>query len=179
VNTNFAEAYYNLGAAYIDVHRVDEAIDAWSNAVRIRPDYYWAHEGLGFALYMKGDTTAALTHSLLALDGEPNRVSLLVLAASLMATSGDSSILRNGREAVLLAERATELTGGQDAAVLDTLSAAYAESGDMGKAIETEERALAVARGEGNPQRVNRLNAHLAKFKSGSPLRCPPDEDTL
>jgi tetratricopeptide (TPR) repeat protein len=179
VNASFAEAYYNLGAAYIDVHRVDEAIEAWSNAVRIRPDYYWAHEGLGFALYMKGDTTAALTHSLLALDGEPNRVSLLVLAASLMATSADSSILRNGREAVLLAERANELTGGQDAAVLDTLSAAYAESGDMGKAIETEERALAVARDEGNPQRLNRLNAHLAKFRSGSSLRCPPDEDTL
>ena len=179
VNSKFADAYYNLGAAYAGVRRLDEAIDAWSNAVLIRPDYYWAHEALSFAMYMKGDTTAALSHSLLALDREPDRVSVLVLAATLMATSADSPILRNGKQAVLMAERANQLTGGQDAAVLDTLSAAYAESGDMAKAIETEELALVAARREANEQRVDRINAHLAKFKSGSPLRCPPDEGTL
>ena len=47
------------------------------------------------------------------------------------------------------------------------------------ESILVVEDELAVARGEGNPQRLNRLNAHLAKFRSGSPLRCPPDEDTL
>ena len=178
VNSNFAEAYYNLGAAYAGVRHLDEAIGAWSDALRIRPDYYIAHEALSFAMYMKGDTTAALKHSLLALDGEPDRVSVLLLASTLLATSAES-ILRNGTEAVIFAERANQLTGGKDISALDTLSAAYAESGDLTKAIQTEELALLAARGEGNPQRIDRLNAHLAKFKSGSPLRCPPDDGTL
>ncbi|MFP5235402.1 MAG: tetratricopeptide repeat protein [Acidobacteriota bacterium] len=178
-NPNFSDAYYNLGTAYVGVHRLDEAIDAWSNAVRLRPDYYPAHEALGFAFYMRGDYTSALHHSLLALDGEPNRVSVLLLASTLMATAADAPILRNGKKAIELAERANELAGGQDAAVLDTLSAAYAESGNMEKAIETEEKALALARNAADAQHLNRLTAHLSRYKSGAPLRCPPDDGTL
>jgi tetratricopeptide (TPR) repeat protein len=179
IRTDSAEAFYNLGKAYIGVQRLNEAIDAWTNAVRIRPWYFEAHEGLGIAYYFTGDSKAALLHSRLALDGEPDRVSVLVLAASVMATEGNSSILRNGAEAVQLAERADQLSGGQDVSVLDTLSAAYAEGGHMEKAIETEERALSLAESAGGTGPIDRLKAHLAKYRAGFPLRCPPDEGTL
>jgi tetratricopeptide (TPR) repeat protein len=179
IRTDSAEAFYNLGKAYIGVQRLNEAIDAWTNAVRIRPGYFEAHEGLGIAYYFTGDSKAALLHSRLALDGEPDRVPVLVLAASVMATEGNSSILRNGAEAVQLAERADQLSGGQDVSVLDTLSAAYAEDGHMEKAIETEERALSLAESAGGTGPIDRLKAHLAKYRAGFPLRCPPDEGTL
>ena len=46
----------------------------------------------------------------------------------MMATDPDPSV-RNGSEAVRLAERAVQLTGAREPTLLDTLAAAYAEAG--------------------------------------------------
>lgn len=178
LHENFFEAYYNLGSAELKLHRLDEAIDALGNAVRIRPGYYQAQELLGFAFYVRGNSLEALTHLRLALDGEPERVSVLTLAASLMATSPEST-LRNGAEAVLLAERAVDLTKSADVAALDTLAAAYAEDGQFDKAKETVSRAIALEEKQGDAGRMERLKAHLAKYEAYQPLRVPDDEGTL
>jgi len=175
----FVDAYYNLGSALAHEHRLDEAIDAWQHAVRIRPSYYQAQEGLAFAYNIKGDCSSALNHARLALDEDPDRVSVLALAASLMSTCAEPAIVRNGTEAALLAERARQLTGGNDVSVLDTLSAAYAESGRFEEARTTEQRALALAQRQGDPVLIERLQSHLAAFAANRPLRCPPDDGTL
>ncbi|MHB9070257.1 MAG: tetratricopeptide repeat protein [Sedimentisphaerales bacterium] len=36
---NCAEAYYNLGKAYAKLGRCEDAIEAFSHAIRIKPDY--------------------------------------------------------------------------------------------------------------------------------------------
>jgi hypothetical protein len=100
------------------------------------------------------------------------------LAASLLATSEDA-LLRNGAEAVRLAERASQLTDRKDLAVLDTLSAAYAENARFNEAAETENEALSKASPETDPAIISRLNAHLQKFLSGKPLRETTDGGTL
>jgi len=64
--------------------------------------------------------------------------------AWLLATHPDAS-LRDGAQAVALAERAVQLTAGTDAGVLDTLAAAYAEAGRFDSAAATARRALAAA----------------------------------
>jgi tetratricopeptide (TPR) repeat protein len=178
VKPNFLEAYYDLGAAQMRAHDLDGAIEAWENAVRIYPGFFQGHEGLGFAYFMQGKSRDSLAHLRLALDGEPDRVSVLVLAASLMAISGDASI-RNGPEAVTLAERARELSQGQDAAVLDTLSAAYAETGRFDRAKEAVEQALALAAKQGDGELVARLKAHRAKYEGYKALREGVDQGTL
>ena len=177
-NPRFLEAWYSLGAAEMRERRVDEAIAAWEMAVRIYPGYSQGHEGLGFAYYIDGKPAQALKHLLLALDGEPERVSVLTLAASVMATSAEAAV-RNGPEAVTLAERARELSEGKDAAVLDTLGAAYAESGKFDRALEAEDAALALAQGQGDAGLLARLRAHRAKFEGYQALRDGVDEGTL
>jgi tetratricopeptide (TPR) repeat protein len=178
VNPDFVEAYYSLGAAQIREHNLDEAIAAWKESIRINPQFFEAHEALGFAFYVQGSYTDSLAHLLLALDGEPDRVSVLGMAASLMATSGDAAI-RNGPEAVILAERALDLTQGQDVSVLDTLSAAYAETGHFDRARGTVDRAIALAEKQGDAQLIERLKAHRAKYEALKPLRDPEDQGTL
>jgi tetratricopeptide (TPR) repeat protein len=91
---------------------------------------------------MKTDTPAAMKSyaQVLALDGD-SLESLNNLAWH-HATHPDSA-QRNGWRAVRYAERAKRITGGKNASVLDTLSAAYAEAGDFGKAIETVKEVLA------------------------------------
>ncbi len=174
INSKFFEAFYNLGLELIKKNQLNEAIDAWLNAVRIRPDFAAAHENLGYALYLQGKFAASLTHLRLALEDEPDRVSVLNLAASLLATCPDAAI-RNGTEATALASHAQQLTSRKDAAILDTLSAAYAEAGRFPQAIETEQQAVALATQQGKPALANTLKAHLTRFKSSTPLREPPD----
>ena len=183
LHANFFEAYYNLGSVELKLHRLNEAIDALQNAVRIRPAYYQAHEELGFALFLRGNTVEALTHLRLALDGEPERVSVLTLAASLMATSPEATV-RNGPEAVVLAERAVQLTKGLDVSALDTLAAAYAEDGRFDRAQETVRQAMAIVEKQtkeeqGDASLMDRLKTHLAKYEASEALRTPPDEGTL
>ncbi len=174
INNNFYEAYYNLGLQLIKQNQLAGAVDAWQNAVRIRPDFAAAHENLGYAYYLQGQFAQSLTHLRLALQSEPDRVSVLNLAASLLATCPDASV-RNGPEAVALATRATQLTQGKDSAILDTLSAAYAEAGKFPQAIDTEQQAVTLARQQGNLPLTSTLNAHLARYGSNIPLREPPD----
>ena len=178
LNPEFLEAFYSLGAAEMRERNFDEAIAAWKNSVRIYPRFFQAHEALGFAFYIKDQHSDALAHLLLALDDEPDRISVLVLAASIMATSADSAV-RNGPEAVMLAERALELTEAKDSSVLDTLSAAYAEAGHFDRAKEAVDKAIALAEKAGDANLIAKLRAHRAKFEALKPLRDPEDQGTL
>lgn len=174
----FVEAQYGLGAAYFQEHSLSDAIDAWETVVRLQPDSASGHEGLGYAYYMAGNYTASLAHLRMALDKEPDKVPVLSLTASLLATC-PTAILRNGPAAILLADRANELTHGQDISVLDTLAAAYAECKRFDKAIETTQRALEIASAQGNSTLLARLARHLQSYKSNTPLRDSPEESTL
>ena len=174
ISPDFFEAYYNLGLELAKKNRVDEAIAAWLNTVRIRPNFAAGHENLGYAYYLQGKFADSLTHLRLALQSDPDRVSDLNLAASLLATCPDAS-LRNSNDALAFADRAQQLTKGQDAAILDTLSAAYAEAGRFPKAIEVERQAISIATQQGKPALAETLNAHLTRYESHSPLREPPD----
>jgi tetratricopeptide (TPR) repeat protein len=174
INPDFFEAYYNLGLELAKKNRVNEAIDAWLNTVRIRPNFAAGHENLGYAFYLQGRFADSLAHLRLALQADPDRISDLNLAASLLATCPDSSI-RNSADALAFADRAQTLTHGQDAAILDTLSAAYAEAGRFPNAIEIEQQAIAVATQQGKSALSSTLKVHLTRYESNTPLREPPD----
>ena len=174
ISPDFFEAYYNLGLELAKKNRVNEAIDAWLNTVRIRPSFAAGQENLGYAFYLQGKFADSLTHLRLALEADPDRVSDLNLAASVLATCPDSS-LRNSADALALADRAQTLTHGQDAAILDTVSAAYAEAGRFPDAIEVEQEAIKVATQQGKTALTDTLKAHLTRYESNAPLREPPD----
>jgi Flp pilus assembly protein TadD len=174
----YVDAQYGLGSAYFQEHRLDDAIHAWETVIRFQPDHAAANEGLGDAYYMAGNYAASLKHLRLALDGKPDSVPLLTLMASLLATCPDA-ILRNGPEAVLLADRANQLTQEQNVSVLDTLSAAYAECKHFDQAIRTAQRALDLASKQGDTSLSSRLTRHLQSYRIGTPLRDSAEESTL
>jgi hypothetical protein len=87
------------------------------------------------------------------------------LLAWIEATAVDSS-LRDGKEAVSLATKACELTHWQEANWVDTLAAAYAESGDFQRAAQYQEQAL---RGRVPESEQNAMRERLALYKQSQP----------
>jgi tetratricopeptide (TPR) repeat protein len=175
---DFFEAYYNLGIIFTREGKIDEATDAWQNVIRIRPQFAQGHENLGYALYAKSKFPESLTQLRMALDEEPNRLFALKLAANLLATCPDSAV-RNGPEALSLAEKAKQLSGGNDPGVLDTLSAAYAENGRFDEATAAEKQAVTLAAQQEDAPLESRLKAHMARFALKEPLREAPSRTSF
>jgi spermidine synthase len=137
-------------------------------ATELDPKYAQAHFNLGDAFYSRGRVPEALAQWREGLRAEPNRLSVLNQMAWVLATSTQPSI-RDGAEAVRLAARAVEVTGGRDLAALDTLAAAYAEMGRFDQAVETARRALALA--ENRQPLAAAIQARIALYEGKQPFR--------
>jgi hypothetical protein len=86
-----------------------------------------------------------------------------------------SDELRDGNEAVLLAEHACALTKRTNPMLLATLAAAYAETGNFGQAINTIQESLSKARSIGNAGAIALGERLLASFQSNAPIREDPN----
>jgi Flp pilus assembly protein TadD len=129
-----------------------------------------AHSYLGMALVMKGQGVEGLAHWRQALRKDPDNLQVLDDTAWLLATSADAA-LRNGSEAIPLAERAVQLTSGHEPELLGTLAAAYAEAGEFDKAVELEQRATDLATQQGKTRLAATLGGRLAQFQAKVPIR--------
>src|SRR6266478_9491366 len=130
---NHTEAQYNLASALLRKGSIDEAILRYEKALELVPGNADAHANLGSAFLAKGRIAEAIGQYKEALTLAPENVAAQSNLAWLLATSPDSS-LRNGSEAVLLAEQASRSSGGKRPLVLRILAAAYAEAGRFSEA---------------------------------------------
>lgn len=89
--------------------------------------------------------------------------------AWIMATAPDSR-LRNTEAAVSTAQKAMELEGDGDARYVETLAAAFANSGQFEAAAELIKHGLAKAQGE----TAHRMQAQMATYQEGKPWREGP-----
>jgi hypothetical protein len=87
------------------------------------------------------------------------------------ATCPNSSI-RDGKEAVFLATKACELTHWSQGFWIDTLAAAYAESGDFQRAIQFQEQALRIGNAPESEQKE--MRERLALYKQSQPYHQNP-----
>jgi hypothetical protein len=102
----------------------------------------------------------------------PNSPVALNNLACLLATVGDPS-LRDGAEAVRLAERARELTDSQNTSVLSTLAAAYAENGRFDEAVATAEKACVLAKAQGETQLLEGNQRMIELYKRRQAYHVP------
>jgi arylsulfatase A-like enzyme/Flp pilus assembly protein TadD len=88
-----------------------------------------------------------------------------------LATTPDAS-LRDGPEALRIAREVAVGAGATNPAFLDTLAAAYAETGEFEKAAEASRRALAALQTREVPEEVlATFQGHLADVEAGRPIR--------
>jgi len=164
------EAQYNLASALLRTGRTDEAIVEFQKVLQMHPESADAHANLGIAWLTEGRVRDAMAEYTKALQISPENLAALSNLAWLLATSADSS-LRNGSEAVQLAERADSASSRSDKhpAVLRILAAAYAEAGQFAEAKETAQHALEGANMQGNTTLAEALQGELALYDLGLP----------
>ena len=149
LDPEYAPVHNNLGAALRSQGKLPEAIRRFRQAVRIQPDDEDALYNLASTLTLQGEFTEAITlyrRVLALLPDSPEPFTELgwLLATHPLPTS------RDVQQAVSLAEHAAQLTGRQDARVLNTLAAAYAAAGRFDEAAATARGALALLPASGS-----------------------------
>ena len=167
---NQFEAQYNLANALFRMGRTDEAIAHYQKVLDLRPENADARANLGSALLAKGRVRDAITQYRDAVRISPDSIAAQSNLAWLLATAADPS-LRNGSEAVLLAERAESesFRSENHAIVLRILAAAYAEAGRFAEAKETAQQALQAADNQGNATLAKALQNEIALYDLGLP----------
>jgi tetratricopeptide (TPR) repeat protein len=166
---NLAEAQYNLASALLRKGKLDEAIVHYKKALELLPENPDAHANLGSALLAKGRVVDAITQYKEALRLAPENFAAQSNLAWLLSTSPDPS-LRDGSEAVLLAEQASRSPAGQRPLILRILAAAYAEAGRFPEAIDTANKALRVADDQGNSTLTDLLRKEITLYELGRPF---------
>jgi protein O-mannosyl-transferase len=104
------------------------------------------------------------------LQQDPNNATALNALACMEATHPDAK-LRNGKEAVELAEKAAALTKGTQPTVLDTQAAAYAEVGRFQDAVATAQKAKQAAEKSKNQTLADGIAVRLKSYEGGKPYR--------
>ena len=105
----------------------------------------------------------------------PDSPRMLDELAWLLATYPDSD-MRDGAEAVRLAERACKLTDRRVPALLATLAAAYAETGDFSRGVAAGEEALKKAQAIGDADSVKLSENVLIALRADLPFRHKPEQ---
>jgi tetratricopeptide (TPR) repeat protein len=91
---------------------------------------------------------------------------------SWLLSTSPIDLVRNGKRALELAERACELTDYKVSYILSTLAAAYAETGDFKKAIEFSQKSIDLSAEDPNvSERVDDLKKELEAYKRNEPYR--------
>jgi len=112
--------------------------------LEIEPQSPAAHADLGLALATTGQPAAGIVELRKAIDLNPD-IGIGNNLARILATAPDADV-RNGAEAVRLAQSICQATNFQAATLLDTLAAAQAAAGNFAEAVKTCDQALELCR---------------------------------
>ena len=167
---HFAEANYLLGNDLFRRSRIEDAIAAYERALQSRPAYPEVENNIGLALLKEGRPGQAIAHWEHAIANESDFVPALNNLAWVLAAFPEASI-RNGDKALRLADRANQLSGSKDPAVLRSLAAAYAENGRFTEATATAESGLQSANAQDNSALAKTLEGDLAHYRANAPVR--------
>jgi len=170
INPMSAQNRFVLGRFMLDQGHADQALPELQAAIQIRPHFESCEEALASAYEDLGKGAQALAHWQKAREIDPGSARATLGAAWLLATTPDAS-LRNGREALSLAEAARNRAPSDDADMLDTLAAAYAENGQFTRAIALAQQALGLAEKRGNSKMASAIRNRLMLYQARKPFR--------
>ncbi|MHC5012936.1 MAG: sulfatase-like hydrolase/transferase [Planctomycetota bacterium] len=168
-NPNDAHLLEGLATALERLGKGDEACRVYERISRLEPERPGIYSKWGNLLYRSGRPAEAIEVMRRGRGVVPSDAYLAMNLAWRLATSSEQD-LRDGDEAVQLAELANELFGGKHVNFLNTLGAAYACAGRFQDAMASSQQALALARASNDEAAIDRTLAFIRQFKRGESI---------
>ena len=169
-----AKAVDGIGYALAMEGQLEAAKSRFREAMKLDPKNAYAHLHYAICLSAQQQPAEAKAEYLKALELDSSLSLACNNLAWMLATHPDAKI-RNGREAMELAERACRLTNDEIPFYLGTLAAAYAEAGRFGDAVTTAEKARDLARKAGQDKIAERNEQLLELYHAGRPYHEPAE----
>ncbi len=164
------EARSALALALASLGQPDEAAAQYEQAIAEKPDDARLHYLCAVTMAMQGNPRGAVDHYRQALALQPDMAEALNNLAWILAAN-PSDAVRDGAEAVRLAERACELSDRREPVLLGTLAAAYAEAGRFSDAVKAAETARDLAATAGLKDVAAKNSELLELYRAGKPYR--------
>jgi tetratricopeptide (TPR) repeat protein len=167
---DYAATHYNLANCYVRNGDFQLAIKEYKEALELSPRNPGVHNNLAVALLQIGKTQEAVAQWEEVLRIQSDNTDAQGNLAWVLATSSDRSI-RNGRQALDLAQRAQQRLGRNSPQLFRVLAAAYAEDGNFPEAITAAQKGLDLATAQGDIGLAGIFQSDLALYRSDTPLR--------
>ena len=162
----------NLASVYFEKKNLPKAFETMEKAIQAEPNFAYSYHHLGQMYLRVRNRKAAMEVYRLGTSRLPQNPQLSTQLAWMLATSADPS-LRNGKEAVRLAESAAAKMSSPDPQTLIALAAAYAEDGDFDLAVKAASAARQLLGNNTGPL-VQRVESFIALYKQKKPYREEP-----
>ena len=176
LRTTFPRALANLAVAQELAGQLEQASATYEKLLVISMQDPVPYARAASLLARRGDTAAAIEVLRRGYAILPDNIMIANDLAWRLATAPDG--LGDGPLAVSLARYVNDLKGGESCSELDTLAAAYAAVGRFDDAVQTAERALAIARQTAQDELAGEIAQRLDLFRQGKPYRLQYDTDS-
>jgi tetratricopeptide (TPR) repeat protein/membrane protease YdiL (CAAX protease family) len=160
-----AEAYYHKGDVKGAIGAMDDAVAAQPDAPALYSQRAWLEIAAGQPKQAQADVKKIA-------EVQPHDAQANNNAAWILSTNPDPGV-RDAQVAIALAKKACQLSSWNNAQSLDTLAAAYANSGDFTQAVNWQQYALKVAAASRSEVLLEGMRARLALYQRHEPYREP------
>jgi tetratricopeptide (TPR) repeat protein len=163
------ESRYNLALAFVELGNDAEAIRQYHRILAANPGHAPTIQNLARLFESRGDIAQALA----LLRDSLQRLAHLQLMHQLcwLLATGPDPELRNGLEAMELAEQLIEKTGGEQPEALDARAAANAELGRFDEAVADATRAARIARAQNKVELARSIELRAQLYRAHMPFR--------
>jgi protein O-mannosyl-transferase len=165
-------AHENLAKALLQKGNVSDALIHYQKLLELQPDNIEVHNIVGTVLVQQHHIRDGVEEWEKVLAIQPENGNAMSNLAWVFATSPDESV-RDGVKAVELAREAVRISDRRIPLLFRTLAAAYAETGEFSKAIQTAQEGIQLANNQGNPGLATELQGNISLYQEQRPLRDP------
>lgn len=164
------KALYLLGVVEAQDGQVDKTVQHYEQALTCQPfDPSPVTELAAYYLTQK-KPSEALRVLRLGAGKAPDNVGILTALAELLSTSPDDSV-RDGSEAVEVAQKAADATKHKSPRVLRVLATALAENGKFDNALKVAQQARAMAEQRRMQQVAQQVQRDISQYEKKQPVR--------